>query len=347
MMLAKILRQPRQRLMGLAVSLALLCVGAGVLIYQNYVRAPSAPQSRWDLEVGKMPLSVADLEDAFASLGYDFAAIKQGRGGVPRVLVRAMPGDLGQVPEVTRRKALFLGSVLPLVLAVNEQIATERAKVEAIDKKIRFREPLSSSDGRELERLAKIYRIIDGDDEPEADENPAPKKTMADVPQDDVIDELLLRVAPMPVSLVLAQAAEESAWGLSRFAVEGNALYGQWVWNDEMGIIPKGRPEGKTHSVRAFRDIMESTLSYAHNLNTHRAYNSFRRMRANMLNATGHLDGHALAGTLTKYSGRGQAYVESLRNIIRANELAALDRASFTDQLTATVAQAELADTAL
>ncbi len=119
---------------------------------------------------------------------------------------------------------------------------------------------------------------------------------------------------------------------MSRFAAEGNALYGQWVWNDEAGIIPKGRRDGETHSIQAFRDIYESTLSYAHNLNTHKAYKNFRHMRANMLNAKGVLDGRVLAGALTKYSGRGQAYVEALRTIIRANDLSVLDRATFADQ---------------
>jgi Bax protein len=94
-------------------------------------------------------------------------------------------------------------------------------------------------------------------------------------------------------------------------------------------MVPSARGGDETHSVRAFRDILESTLSYAHNLNTHWAYEDFRKMRANMLNSSGRLDGAALAGTLTRYSGRGQAYVESLRGIIRGNGLAALDQARF------------------
>ena len=284
--------------------------------------------NRWHVEVGTSnePLVVARLEETFAGINYDLAAVRKGQA-VPRVLVRSIPSDLGQVPEVDRRKDLFLGSVLPLVLAVNEQIMAERHEIEGIAKKLRLQEPLTEADLSELERLGKVYEVISDDPE-----NDGPDFDIATVNHQEMVDELLLRVAPLPVSLVLAQAAEESAWGLSRFAAEGNALYGQWVWNDDAGIVPKGRRTGETHSVQAFDDIYESTLSYAHNLNTHRAYNNFRRMRANMLNARGALDGHVLAGALTKYSGRGQAYVESLRGIIRANNLGVLDRAVFSDQ---------------
>lgn len=326
------------RTYGLAfVSVAAAAISAAFL-YQKYLPDPreAAPIFRqWESEIADDPLAVANLERAFAALGYDFTQVRSGRGAIPRVLVRTVPNDLGQVPEVARRKALFLGSVLPLVLSVNEQITRERATIEAIAKKIRFREELTPSDTSELDHLAKVYRVID--DEESGD--------ISDVSAEALVDELLLRVAPLPVSLVLAQAAEESAWGLSRFALEGNALYGQWVWNDPNGIVPKDRSSEETHSIKAFRDILESTLSYAHNLNTHRAYADFRKMRANMLNSSGHLDGHSLAGTLTRYSGRGQAYVESLRNIIRANNLTALDRAQFSSPTETRTAAAGLTTT--
>jgi Bax protein len=288
--------------------------GVVVIIAAFLMRGADSNAVRWDSEVGGDTLPVAAVEKTFAALGYDFSAVRSGRAHVPRVLVRNVPDDLGQVPEVDRRKDLFLGAVLPVVLAINEQLSAERATVEKLAGKIRFREPLSSKDLATLKALAERYGVIAPDD-------------AVDLADDAVIEELLLRAAPVPVSLALAQAAEESAWGLSRFAAEGNALFGQWVWNDDAGMVPRGRRPGETHSVRAFDDIYQCTLSYVNNLNTHRAYGGFRRMRANMLAATGRLDGHALAGALTRYSGRGQAYVDSLRSIIRANDLAALDRA--------------------
>jgi Bax protein len=297
-----------------------LWVLAAVLVSQSLGPQGVRPVA-WDVEVSADPLPVAAVEDTFAKLDYDVSHVRLG-SAVPRVLVRTIPDDLGQVPEVERRKDLFLAAVLPLALAVNEQINAERSEIVAMSKKISSGERLTFLEREELDRLARVYRVIE-----DADENDEPEPNAPEINDSDLVDELLLRAAPLPVSLVLAQAAEESAWGLSRFAAEGNALYGQWVWNDGLGIIPKSRTDGQTHSVRAFRDIYESTLSYAHNLNTHRAYAAFRNMRANMIRGSGSLDGFALAGTLTRYSGRGQAYVSSLRSIIRSNDLSALDRA--------------------
>lgn len=327
----------RKRVIVALTTTAVLCGAIGTYLYQR-TDVTDAIAQRWHVEVGDddAPLVVEKVEQAFAAINYDISRVRLGQG-VPRVLVRTIPADLGQVPEVERRKDLFIGSVLPLVLAVNEQILTERVHIEAVAKKLKFQEPLSNDDMAELERLGKIYEVIEDDPD-----DHAPTVDLATVNPAEMVDELLLRVAPLPVSLVLAQAAEESAWGLSRFAAEGNALYGQWVWNDDEGIIPKGRRVGETHSIRAFRDIYESTLAYAHNLNTHRAYKNFRHIRANMLNAKGVLDGRVLAGALSKYSGRGQAYVESLRTIIRANDLGVLDRAVFSDlQKIQTTATAE------
>jgi Bax protein len=295
-------------------------VALAISLFQLF-QSSSALVLRWDVEISADPLPVAAVEEAFTKIGYNVDNVRESGHGVPRVLVRTMPDDLGQVPEVARRKSLFLGAVLPLALAVNEQISFERAELARMAEKLAAGRLLSASEEDELVRLARVYRVIDDE------------TVVAELNEQALVDELLLRVAPLPVSLVLAQAAEESAWGLSRFAAEGNALYGQWVWNDEIGIVPKDRPEGQTHSVRAFRDIYESTLSYAHNLNTHPAYGNFRRLRAEMLKDNAVLDGMALAGTLTRYSGRGQAYIDSLRTIMRGNDLPALDRAQFIDRM--------------
>jgi Bax protein len=308
-------------LAGEALAVVAVCLVAALGVPGMGGGARERAATAWRLVLDRPPPTVAELETAFTGLDYDFHAVREGRAKVPRVRVNTVPEDLGQVVEVRRRKALFFASVLPLVLAVNEQIAAERAAIEDLAAKLRRQEALSEREAAELNRLARVYKLIDEDD-----------TGIADVSDAALIDDLLLRAAPIPVSLALAQAAEESAWGLSRFAVEGNALYGQWVWNDDAGIVPTARGAGETHSVRAFADLYESTLSYANNLNTHAAYAGFRRMRANMLASSGVLDGHALAATLTRYSGRGQAYVESLRAIIRGNDLARLDRAVFDDR---------------
>ncbi len=306
---------PRTKIIGGGVTALLV---GGVASY--LMLSPVGNAVHWDAELSDEPLNVAALEQAFERIGYDFDQVRVGQAPVPRVFVRTMPSDLDQVAEVEHRKALFLGAVLPVVLAVNEQLVREHDVVARLAKKTRAGETLNLREKFDLQRLAKTFEIIDQDDTQNATE-------LGDA---SIVEELMLRVAPIPVSLALAQAAEESAWGLSRFAVEGNALYGQWVWNDDVGIIPKGRRTGQGHSIQAFADIYESTASYAHNLNTHLAYKRFRRMRAYMITASGYMDSVSLAGALTRYSGRGQAYVESLRTLMRANELSMLDRAKLT-----------------
>ena len=300
-------------------------IAAGAIWLTRFEEHPAPPIFEdWAIKLTSAPLRVADVEAVFAQVRYDFIQVRDGRGPVPRILVGAVPEDLGQVAEVRRRKALFLGALLPLVMAVNEQIASERAVIERAARERALGQQPAARDAAEVNRLARVYRLIAAD------------ATVADVGAPDFVDELLLRVAPLPVSMALAQAAEESAWGLSRFADEGNALFGQWVWNDPTGITPLARAPGETHSIKSFRDLLECTLSYAHNLNTHAAYGDFRRMRANMMSSTGVLDGHALAATLNRYSGRGQAYVESLRGIIRANSLGPLDIAKFATRRSVT-----------
>ena len=138
---------------------------------------------------------------------------------------------------------------------------------------------------------------------------------------------LTKRVAPVPTALALAQAVEESAWGTSRFARDGNALFGQWVWNEEAGIVPRGQRDGPDYAVRAFESPLQSVQDYARILNTHWAYADFRDKRAALLEAGQPLDSWELAKTLTRYSERREDYVKSLHAIKRVNNLRPLDAA--------------------
>ena len=142
--------------------------------------------------------------------------------------------------------------------------------------------------------------------------------------------ELRKRVDIVPLSLALSQTAEESGWGTSRFAVEGNALFGQWTWGG--GMKPKEqrtRTRGD-HGVAAFESPLESVTSYMLNLNTHHTYESLRDRRAELRANNQPVTGNELAGTLTRYSERGGAYVDTLRSIMRVNNLAPADGAYLT-----------------
>ncbi len=140
-------------------------------------------------------------------------------------------------------------------------------------------------------------------------------------------DAFMARVDIVPPSLAIAQAAEESGWGTSRFAREGNALFGQYTYKASNGILPEERANGRHHLIRAYSSLVEGVRSYMHNLNYHRAYGEFRSARKWLRAHAKPMDGHTLAGELIRYSERGAAYVETIRHIIRANKLSPLDDA--------------------
>jgi Bax protein len=141
-----------------------------------------------------------------------------------------------------------------------------------------------------------------------------------------VLQELMERVDVIPTSLVLAQAANESAWGMSRFAREANNMFGQWCFDSGCGLVPARRGVNATHEVKAFASIEESVNAYFLNLNTNSSYQEMREMRAQMRAQGRPLDSMVLARGLTRYSQRGMAYVSELQDIIRVNRLGALDK---------------------
>jgi len=261
-------------------------------------------------------LAIDTLENTFESYGYNLDNVRNQQQPVPRLIVADVPDGLKDMRVIDRRKSLFFRTVLPMILIVNESIASERSlllELQTIIRSETFEESDLDEDGTIwLIDMAKRYGIdMDADD----------------VTLRDAVDVLTLRVAPIPTSLAMAQAVEESAWGTSRFAREGNALFGQWVWSEDAGIVPEDQREGQAYAVRAFDSPLQSVFGYAKNLNTHWAYTSFREQRAALLDANEALDGWALAETLTRYSERGENYVKSLHAIMRVNNLRPLDNA--------------------
>jgi len=251
--------------------------------------------------------SATDLAALFESRGY--AAPLPAAGPVPRLLLAALPGDLDRIGIPAERKALFLRIMLPLVLTVNEEIAAERAQLLALADRIAGGAPLTGEQADVLAMLAHRYRVRPGGD-----------------PARDVA-QLLAKVDAVPPSLAAAQAALESGWGTSRLAREGNALFGERTWT-EAGLEPLQPLPGARHRARSFDGLLDAVRSYALNLNSHPAYDGFRRARAAARSAGRPSDGAALAGHLTRYSELGAAYTEALRRLIRANRLDRLDRAA-------------------
>jgi len=246
------------------------------------------------------------LADHFDRLGYTLAKVRDGLIDVPRVLPDSVPGDIGDIQDAKERKRLFLRMILPLALVINDTILQDRARIERYHAKVEASETLKARERTWLEDRFAEYKVDYGD-----------------------FKSLLYRVDIVPVSLVLAQAAVESGWGTSRFAREGNALFGQWTWakDNTEGIVPENRAEGKTHKIKAFQEPVDAVASYMRNLNTHRAYRELRQRRAALRNTDSEITGTILAEGLEAYSEKGYAYVKLIKQIIRTNNLAPLDKA--------------------
>ena len=261
--------------------------------------APAAPSPAEQLSpVGLRNLvpamsgvTVRKLSDTFNSLGYDLKTVISGDGEVPRLFLASLPEDFGKIRQAEERKALFFRTVLPLILQVNEEILADRRRLWNLRYRVRT--------GLRLEAADRLWLIV--------------MSERYGVGEDD-IDGLLRRVDIIPTSLALAQGAEESGWGTSRFAREGN-------------LVPLRRDDGKIHQVRAFETLLDGAKAYAKNLNTHRAYRGFRKLRAAMRRAGQPVEGEVLARTLLSYSERGPAYIETILSIIAANGLSTLDDA--------------------
>jgi len=260
-----------------------------------------------------------EFEAALDSLGFSMEAWHAGIREVPRAYVIDIPARWGEIgaKEVTvnRKKRIFYRALLPLILHAQEILAEDRYRVTVLFEKIAAGQELTAEEQTWLAELAHRYKVVD---------QPHTEFTA------ELVQELLRRVDIVPASLALAQAAYESGYGTSRFAGLGNALYGQWAWGE--GLKPDGqREEHGDHRIAAFETPLRSTLSYMHNLNTHQAYAPFRELRARMRVEREDLDGYELAATLEKYSERGQEYVNTLRGIMRVNQLVQADAAYLRD----------------
>lgn len=250
--------------------------------------------------------------DLFHSREYRIEAVRSGETAVPRLVLTDLPTGITALENSDDRKALFVKTLLPLILMANERIEQDRERLRRLHAVKQGGQVLAPQDRRWLAQLAGRYGLTaDGEINTKA---------------------LLQRVDLVPVSLALAQAAEESGWGTSRFAQKGNALYGQLTFKaEDEGIVPRNRRQGETHRFRSFDDPKGSVESYIHNLNTHRAYTQFRQMRASLRAQDKPVDSMMLVNALGAYSERGEDYVRTIRSLIRVNSLSDFDRAVLSD----------------
>jgi len=244
-------------------------------------------------------LNAETTANLFYDLGYDLKGVRAGQKVKPIYLTK-LPKDLKTLGDTKQKRELFIKIILPLVLSENDKITEDRKRLF----KVLAKNFNTIGERVWLKRRFKEYKIKDGD-----------------------LSKLKMRMDIVPVSVALAQAANESGWGTSRFALEGNALFGQWTWSKK-GISPKNQDPDKTHKILQFQVLKASVRAYKNNLNTHNAYKEFREARAQLRQEGAEIMGLELTKYLSNYASIGVKYVEILENIIVRNSLTDFDKAN-------------------
>ena len=251
-----------------------------------------------DLPSDTVRLSAKTIKQLFEDTKYNLEDVRKNKLVKP-VSLSLLPNEMKMIENTKKRKELFIQIILPLIIQENNTIKLDRKKLFQILNKSKN----SKNEKRWLEKKFKQYGVANKD-----------------------LSTLKIRMDEVPTSLAIAQAAKETGWGTSRFALEGNALFGQWTWSGE-GIKPAGADNNSTHKVMKFKVLQASVKAYHRNLNTHSSYRSFRSARAELRDEKKELDGLALSEHLDLYAETGKKYVEILQQIIKQNKLTDFDDA--------------------
>ena len=244
-------------------------------------------------------LNAETTSNLFNDLGYDLKGVREGQKVKPIYLTK-LPKDLKTLGDTKKKRELFIKILLPLILDENSKITSDRIKLF----KILGKNFNTVGERVWLKRRFKEYKIEDKD-----------------------LAKLKMRMDIIPVSIAIAQAANESGWGTSRFALEGNALFGQWTWSKK-GISPKNKDPNKTHKILQFQILKALVRAYKNNLNTHNAYKEFREARAKLRQENEEIIGLDLIKYLKNYASIGEKYVRILKDIIEKNSLTDFDKAN-------------------
>ncbi len=251
-----------------------------------------------DLESDTVRLSAATIKQLFEDTNYSLNDVREKKLVKP-VALTLLPDEIKMIENTKKRKEFFIQIVLPLIIKENNNIKLDRKTLFTIINK-------SNNTANEIDWLENKYKQYG-------------------IKSKD-LSTLKIRMDEIPVSLAIAQAAKETGWGTSRFAQEGNALFGQWTWSGE-GLKPKDAEEGKGHKVMKFNVLQASVRAYQRNLNTHSTYKEFRKARAEFRDLNKSLDSMELSKYLINYAETGNQYVEVLQKIIKQNKLQDFDDA--------------------
>ena len=237
------------------------------------------------------------IEQLFEDTNYNLQRVRETKLVNIGNKIDHLPKEIKSIESSKKRKKLFIQIVLPLIVEENAKIRLDRKKLfRILSKNIN-----TQKEKNWLKDKFRQYGLKDGD-----------------------FYSLKVRMDEIPVSLALAQAAKETGWGTSRFAQEGNALFGQWTWSGE-GIKPAGVDKDAKHKVAKFAVLKASVRAYQRNLNTHSSYIEFRKERAIQRDNEQKLDSFKLVNYLDKYAETGQQYIDVLKQIIKQNSLTDFD----------------------
>ena len=249
-------------------------------------------------ETDTVRLDASTIKQLYEDTNYKLDDIRKNKLVKP-IALTLLPTEIKMIENTKKRKELFIQIVLPLILQENNNIKLDRARLFGI---------INKSNNTDVEKkwLDKKYKQYG-------------------IPSRD-LSILKIRMDEIPVSLALAQAAKETGWGTSRFAQEGNALFGQWTWSGE-GLKPKEAEKDEGHKVMKFNILQASVRAYQRNLNTHSSYRDFRLARAQLRDLGKSLDSIILSEHLDEYAETGNQYVDVLKKIITQNNLKDFDDA--------------------
>ena len=250
---------------------------------------------------GDYNLNTQTVLNLFEDLEYDLDHVRNKKKVKPIYFTR-LPKDLNTIKSVKEKKETFLQILLPLIVAENEKIIEDRKHLLKL-----LKDNETTESKKWLNKKYRAYKV-----------------------KDKSISELIERIDIVPTSIALAQAAKESGWGTSRFALEGNAIYGQWTWNGD-GIEPLGKTKDQKHKILKFPLLRASVKAYITNLNTHRGYKSFRVKRAALRKQNKKLAGLELIHELENYAQTGKEYTKILEKIIKQNDLDELEAVTIDD----------------
>ena len=249
-----------------------------------------------DITTSTVRLSASTIKQLFKDTNYNLKDVRKNKLVKP-INLDLLPEEMKMIENTSQRKNLFIQIVLPLILDENNQIKLDRKKLFVVLNKNNN----SDAEQKWLNMKFKQYGVKNKD-----------------------LSTLKIRMDEIPASLAIAQAAKETGWGTSRFALEGNALFGQWTFSGD-GIKPKSSDNDKTHKVMKFQILKASVRAYQRNLNTHSSYKKFRKLRAQSRDNDEKLDSLILADCLDQYAATGVEYTKILKKIILQNSLKDFD----------------------